>query len=96
MSRKIKKKNYPVAEANRGGSCLHVICRYEKKLFADIEITQSRRLASATLFIFFLFRDTATANANYLKCRSYVIYGLVSFAKIFTLASILANRVFNT
>ena len=55
---KKKKINNPVAEANRGGSCLHVICRYEKKLFADIKITQSRRLASATLFIVFLFRDT--------------------------------------
>ena len=55
---KKKNNNNPVAEANRGGSCLHVICRYEKKLFADIKITQSTRLASATLFIVFLFRDT--------------------------------------
>ena len=30
-----------VADANRGGSCFHVICRYERKLFTDIrDITQ--------------------------------------------------------
>ena len=54
------------------------------------------RLASATGLLLFSFSRHRNSERQLFEVSQIVIYGLVSFAKIFTLASILGNRVINT